>query len=97
MLKVECSQKTDLQEFYAIVDLADPELESKFQEWQHHYNWDRQHGSLNGNTPMEKYFDLSRKTPFRDEVEAAYNSEKERIQEPNYWLDQQVKKLKRCL
>jgi transposase InsO family protein len=95
--KVERSQKTDLQEFYAIVDLADPELESQLQEWQHHYNWDRQHGSLNGRTPMEKYFDLRKKTPFLDEVEAAYDSEKERIQEPNYWLDQQVQKLKRCL
>ena len=43
---------------------------------------------------MEKYFALSNKTPFWDEIEAAYDPKMERIQEPNYWLDQQLRKLK---
>lgn len=33
----------------------------------------------------------------RAEVEAEYNPSKERIQEPNYWLDREVRKLKPCL
>ena len=95
--KVERSQKTDLQEFYSTVDLDDHHLVDKLQEWQHYYNWDRPHGSLNGKTPMEKYFELADKTPFRDEVEFNYDASKERIQEQNYQVDLQIRKLKPCL
>jgi len=34
--KVERSQRTDLEEFYAIEDLDNPEPEEKLQEWQYY-------------------------------------------------------------
>jgi transposase InsO family protein len=92
--KVERSQKTYLQEFYSTVSLDDPELEAKLEEWQFRYNWHRPHNALNGKAPIDKFCELSAKTPVWHEVEANYNPSKERIQEPNYWLDQQIKKLK---
>jgi len=92
--KVERSQKTDLQEFYSTVSLDDPDLEEKLEQWQFHYNWDRPHGGLNGKAPIDRLHELNSKTPIWDEVEANYDPSRERIQEPNYWLDQQVKKLK---
>jgi len=36
--KVECSQKTDLEEFYPTVDLKAADLENLLSEWQHYYN-----------------------------------------------------------
>ena len=95
--KVERSQKTDLQEFYSTVGLSDPDLEARLQEWQHYYNWHRPHGAHKGKTPTEKYFTVADKTPFWDEVAAGFDPSKERIQEANYWLDQQIRKVKRCL
>jgi len=67
--KVERSQKTDLEEFYETVDINSPDIEDQLQEWQHYYNWDRPHGSLGGKTPMDRYFEVSQKTPFWDQVE----------------------------
>ena len=95
--KVERSQKTDVQEFYSTVDLDDPHLLDKPQEWQHYYNWDRPHGSLNGKPPMEVFFELSGKTPLWEDVEARYDPSEERFQEAHYSLDLQLRKLKRCL
>jgi transposase InsO family protein len=92
--KVERSQKTDVQEFYSTVNLDDPELETKLEEWQFHYNWHRPHGALNGKAPIDKLSELTAKTPIWDEGEHSYDLTKERIQEPNYWLDQQIRKLK---
>ena len=37
--KVERSQMTDKLEFYATVDLDDPELDDRLSEWQHYYNY----------------------------------------------------------
>lgn len=90
--KVERSQRTDLEEFYATIDFPCPDLEDRLQEWQHYYNWDRAHGVLGGKTPMDKYFELSHKTPFWDEIE--YDPSKERIQEQNYKLDLRLRKVK---
>lgn len=36
--KVERSQKTDLEEFYAAVDLSSPDLIQKLFDWRCHYN-----------------------------------------------------------
>jgi transposase InsO family protein len=52
--KVERSQRTDLDEFYATVDLNAPDLDDRLSEWQDHYNHFRPHGSLCGLTPWEK-------------------------------------------
>lgn len=95
--KVERSQRTDMQEFYSTVNLDDPNLEEKLKDWQFHYNWHRPHGSLHGKAPIDKVCELSEKTPLREDVEAQYDPSKERIQEQNYRLDLQLRKLKRCL
>lgn len=44
--KVERVQQTILDEFYAISDLTDSELELKLSDWDIHYNRERIHGSL---------------------------------------------------
>jgi len=85
--KVERSQKTDREEFWAVVDLSSPELELRLAEWQHYYNWDRPHGSLNGQTPIEMLHTKSEDTPFWDEVEAKYDPRSERFQVAHYQID----------
>lgn len=95
--KVERSQKTDLQEFYSTVSLDDPELETKIEEWQFHYNWHRPHGSLNGKSPIDIVCELKDKTPYGYDVRASYDLSKERIQEQNYIQDSRIRQLKRCL
>jgi transposase InsO family protein len=39
--KVERSQKTDLDEVYATIDLKSSDLEMQLVEWQHYCNWHR--------------------------------------------------------
>ena len=96
--KVERSQKTDLEEFYAISDLSNFEsLQEELSQWQFFYNWQRPHGSLQGKTPSEIVGNLSEKTPLSEEVFKNYYGENERIQIANYQTDLAVIKLKRCL
>jgi len=78
--KVERSQKTDLEEFWATVDLAGVDLEKKLDDWQVYYNEFRPHGSLRGRTPWERWFELAVQTPLTEEVEALFDPSKERIQ-----------------
>ena len=85
--KVERPQKTHREEFWAVVDLNSPELELRLPEWQHYYNWDRPHGSLNGQTPIEKFHAKSEGTPFWGEVEAKCNPGIERFQVAHYQTD----------
>jgi transposase InsO family protein len=92
--KVERSQKTDKVEFYSTVDLASAELDMLLAEWQHYYNWDRPHSAHNGKTPMERYCELMEQTPLSQEVADAYNPDQEHIQEQNYRLELQLRKLK---
>jgi transposase InsO family protein len=82
--KVERSQRTDLDEFYATVDLKDPMLIDQLSEWQHYYNWDRPHSSLKGKTPIERLTELS----------AKFDPSKERLQEQNYRAELMLRKLK---
>ena len=96
--KVERSQKTDLEEFYATADLLDFEtLKDELKAWQFFYNWQRPHGSLGGKTPSQYSSELGAKTPFWDEVIAAYDVKKEHIQEQNYQAEMAIRKLKLCL
>jgi transposase InsO family protein len=67
--KVERAQRTDLEEFYAIVSLQDTHLRNRLSEWQHYYNWERIHGSI-GMAPMDRFLQLKDMTPYWDEVEA---------------------------
>lgn len=95
--KVERSQQTDLQEFYSTIDLNNPNLQNELSYWQHFYNWYRPHSSLDGKTPMDKYDELSEKTPFWDEIINNYDLSQERIREQNYKLDLLISKLKSSL
>lgn len=91
--KVERSQRTDKEEFYATVELKLDELETSIHEWQHYYNWQRTHGSLKGKTPMEKVCSLMDETPISEEVYKNYDRSKERIQEANYQTDLAIRRL----
>jgi transposase InsO family protein len=95
--KVERSQRTDLEEFYPTVDLQNSELHQQLRDWQDYYNEFRPHGSLNSKTLWEKWNELSMKTPYRDEVEAAFDSSKERLRLQNYRDDLYWQNLKRSL
>jgi transposase InsO family protein len=45
--KVERSQKTDLEEFYATVSINDfDKLKRELEHWQFYYNWQRPHSYL---------------------------------------------------
>lgn len=46
---------------------------------------------------MEKYFEVSDKAPFTDEMQGFYAPHNERIQLSNYRRDLEVAKLKRSL
>lgn len=95
--KVERSQKTDKIEFYSTIDLSSPQVDMLLAEWQHYYNWERPHSAHNGNPPMERYCELMEQTPPFEEVADDYHPEREHIQEQNYRLELQLRKLKRCL
>jgi transposase InsO family protein len=95
--KVERSQKTDREEFYSTVELDSPNLPQLLGDWQHYYNWERPHGAFKGKTPMDRYFELCNETPFSDEVLGQYDPKNERIQNANYRVDLQLRKLKRSL
>ncbi|MFI5323202.1 MAG: IS481 family transposase [Thermodesulfobacteriota bacterium] len=95
--KVERSQRTDLEEFYPTVDLNDPDLEDRLEEWQFYYNWQRPHGSLNGKTPVGKHCELINETPLWDEVIDMYDISKEHIQDADYKTELLLRKLKRSM
>lgn len=95
--KVERSQKTDKAEFYATVNIKSNNLHELLAEWQQYYNWERPHSAHNGKTPMEKYFEVSEKTSFPDEVQEFYTPHNERVQLSNYRRDLEVARLKRSL
>jgi transposase InsO family protein len=88
--KVERSQRTDLEEFYATVDLRAEDLAARLDDWQSHYNEFRVHGSLDGRTPWEVWYERARLTPLFEEVEALYDDSAERIRHPNYRIDLQL-------
>ena len=96
--KVERSQKTDLEEFYAKANLEDFEsLKDELKAWQFFYNYQRSHGSLGGKTPAQYSSELGDVTPLWDEIIATYDPKKEHIQEQNYQTEMAIRKLKPCL
>ena len=84
--KVERSQKTDREEFWAVTDLRTSNLELGLAEWQH-YDWARSHGSLNGQTPIEALCAKQEATPCWDEVESNSDQTGERFQIAHYQTD----------
>lgn len=96
--KVERSQLTDLKQFYPLADLSDFEkLKHDLECWQFDYNWHRLHGSLNGKTTIEKYNELSEKTPLTEEVETLYLKKKESLQNQNYYHEMKLRSCQPCL
>lgn len=91
--KVERAQRTDLEEFYANVNLQDTHLRDRLSEWQHYYNWERIHGAIRM-APIDRYLELKDKTPYWYEVEANYDPTKEHIREQSYVVDSILGKLK---
>src|SRR5690242_587141 len=88
--KVERSQRTDIEAFYASADLKAPDLSDRLRAWQDHYKQHRPHGSLGGRTPWEVWHERSPVTPFQDEIEAKYDPSAERLRHPVYQIDQQL-------
>lgn len=93
--KVERSQQTDRVEFWATADVGAPDLEERLGLWQHPYNWQRPHTSLNGRTPMDRFCELIEQTPFWWEVAERYDPAKEPLRVREYAVDQQALPLKR--
>ena len=90
--KVERAQKTDLDEFYATIDIHSEDLEELMYDWQHYYNWERVHSSI-GKPPIDKVCELFHDSPLWEEVQAAYVPEP--LQEQNYWLAMRLKNLEK--
>jgi transposase InsO family protein len=64
--KVERSHRSDQEEFYQLLSYTDDvDLEMKLREWERHYNYDRPHGGLNGQTPYEALRRLLQKSEKR--------------------------------
>lgn len=85
--KVERSQLTDLQEFWA--NRLDPSLmdAEDLECWQFDYNWRRPHGSLGGKTPAEFLAQKGEVTPDREAVAVAYDPSKEPLRFSNSKTD----------
>ena len=95
--KVERSQQTDLYEFYETADLSEPDLKERLEEWQFYYNWHRPHGALHGKSPIDKVCGLLQNTPYWADVYNNYDPSNRRIQNQNYHIELQLKKLKRSM
>jgi transposase InsO family protein len=92
--KVERSQRTDLEEFYAIEDINNPDLSEKLQEWQQYWNWERPHSSIGGRSPIDKWSECKDIIPSTEKVCNEYNPNEERIRVPNYREDLRLGNLK---
>ncbi|RDH39837.1 MAG: IS481 family transposase, partial [Candidatus Aquirickettsiella gammari] len=71
---MERSQKTDKSEFYSQFNLKDKTLpiEPLLADWEHFYNHQRPHASLNGKTPYEHYLALEKQIPIQTTVTEKY-------------------------
>ncbi len=93
--KVERVQKTVLAEFYATIDLHAPDLADELAYWQTYYTWHRPHGALQGKPPLDRWLELTKITPYSDEVLEQFDLRKEyRRLIANQELDR--RKVKRC-
>lgn len=84
--KVERTQRTDLEEFYSLVEIKATDLAEQLQRWQEYYNRERRHRSI-GKSPWQKWQGLSDKTPTTEQVYSQYDRSKERIQSADYQRD----------
>ena len=86
MAKSSVRSRTDLEEFYDLVDLKVPDLDEQLQQWQDYYNRQRKHGSIN-QSPWQKWESLKAQTPILKEVHRIYKLKPERIRDADYYID----------
>ena len=93
--KVERSQKTDKAEIYHHLNLKDKilEIEPLLADWEHFYNYQRPHSSLNGKTPHERYLELEKHVPIQPDVTGKYWEKEELIRPRNYQYLKLLKKI----
>lgn len=91
--KVDCSQKLIKQ----MVILSIRRFASLLTEWQHYYNREMPHSTHHGKTPMERYFEMAEQTHYSEEIQELYEPTKEPLQEQNYRLELELRRLKRAL
>lgn len=95
--KVERVQKTDLDEFYATVDLRQPieALNQQLEQYQDYYNWERVHGST-GVTPGQRYYERIGLIPLTEEVLAQFDpvaeEQRHRFFGVEWFFDEQERK-----
>ena len=72
--KVERVQKTDLDEFYATVDVHQSleTLNQQLEHYQDYYNWQRVHGTT-GMTPGQRYYERITRVPLTEDVLAQFD------------------------
>jgi transposase InsO family protein len=92
--KVERSQRTDLEEFYAIEDINTSNLSERLQEWQHYWNWERPHSSIGGKSPIYKWSECIEIIPSTEKICNEYNPKEERFRLPRYREDLMIGNLK---
>ncbi len=92
--KVERSQQTDKEEFYALLDKQDKQLDWKqaLAGWESFYNKQRLHSSLLGKTPWEKYQEVQATVPTPAQIQHQYGQKKEPIKARNSYFVQWQKK-----
>jgi transposase InsO family protein len=90
--KVERSQLTDLQEFWA--NRRNPSLEDAedLECWQFDYNWRRPHGSLKGKAPIERIVELRNQIPDREDVALAFDANAEPLRLSSWAADNAMKR-----
>lgn len=91
--KVERVQRTALEEFWPTVDLDDPELQLRVDEWQHFYNWERPHDSLAGRSPIDRVCDKLAEIPPSEDIANAYQPSREPFRFNDYAWDVEWKQL----
>jgi transposase InsO family protein len=92
--KVERSQQTDKEEFYALLDKKDSQLDwqQALAQWENFYNQQRHHSSLHGKTPWEKYLEVKAIILSPAQVQQQYLQKKEIIRARNSYFLQWQKK-----
>jgi transposase InsO family protein len=84
--KVERTQQTDKNEFWALFNLNDDtlNLNELALEWQNFYNEKRPHSSLNYKTPIQKLKEVKKLIPIQPDVTKVFWESEEKIFPRNY-------------
>jgi transposase InsO family protein len=90
--KVERSQLTDLQEFWANRESPSLEDAEDLECWQFDYNWRRPHGSLKGKAPIERIVELRDQIPDREDVALGFDATAEPLRLSSWAADIAMKR-----